>query len=99
MNKTFLKFSVIASLLALAACQPSGRDATADFAVKPKGFEDCIFANMSDGMTSVTAIRCPNSSVSTTVHGKHPVTSVTIDGEQVLPDTVVLDGIKYSRAE
>jgi len=62
----------------VAGCQPSVT--TADFPL-PAELQDCKLFELSDGINSITVVRCPNSTTSTTYReGKSDHTSVVVDG-------------------
>lgn len=67
----------------LMGCEPSVSVVNYPKAV---GFEDCKFARLSDGNTSITVGRCPNSTTTTKTHEKthekYPKTTVIIDGDE-----------------
>ena len=63
----------------LMGCEPSASVVNYPKAV---GFEDCKFARLSDGNTSITVGRCPNSTTTTKTHEKYPKTTVIIDGDE-----------------
>lgn len=52
--------------LAVAACQPSTKEVSADFRI-PKGLEDCSFYEMSPSglKATVMVVRCPQSDTAT----------------------------------
>ena len=59
-------------------CQPSVE--TANYPL-PAELQDCKLFKLSDGIHSITVVRCPNSTTSTTYReGKSDRTSVVVDG-------------------
>jgi hypothetical protein len=81
---------VILGLLALAGCtQPQQPVATTDLKQVP-GLTDCTYHRFysGHGSTTLIAVRCPNSSTTTTYQSGKTSTSV-----------VVIDGVEYVRRE
>ena len=61
-----------------AGCQPSVE--TAKYPL-PAELQDCKLFKLSDGLNSITVVRCPNSTTSTNYReGKSDRTSVVVDG-------------------
>ena len=100
----------IFTVLCLSSCgEPSASDISADYSVRPKAFKDCIIGKMSDGSQRIIAVRCPNSNTTTTYQtgGKSKTTHVVTVVEDVpaeeavteKPDTIVIDGVEYKKAE
>lgn len=71
-------------LCLLAACSPSVEEVVPVPAnIMPEELKDCKFFRLqNEHGGSITVVRCPNSTVSTTQHQKNPVTTITIDGEK-----------------
>ena len=63
----------------LMGCEPSAKVVNYPKAV---GFEDCKFVYLSNGSTSITVGRCPNSTTTTKTNEKYPKTTVIIDGDE-----------------
>lgn len=76
MNKTLILIPVLALV---AACGPAAQPTV--FEVLPDELKDCKFFYIrnSSGQT-LNVVRCPNSNTTAKTSGKHPVTTVTIDG-------------------
>jgi hypothetical protein len=76
------KIALIAlSALALTACGPSSEIKT--YPALPEFLKDCQFARVSEnGLSAITVGRCPNSTTTVMMHGKKPVTTITVDGVQ-----------------
>lgn len=74
------KIFAVVAVLALVGCHAETRDVKANFAI-PEELKDCTFTRMqSEGGSTITVVRCPNSNVSVTDHQKNPVTTITVDG-------------------
>lgn len=84
------RLTLILALLALAGCtQQQQLVATVDLKQVP-GLTDCTYHRFYSGQGSVSlvAVRCPNSSTTTTNHTGKTQTSV-----------VVIDGVEYVRRQ
>jgi hypothetical protein len=65
--------------LLAAGCEPSV--SPANYPLPPE-LADCKPFDLSNGIDSITVVRCPNSTTSTTFRqGKHDETSVVVDGQ------------------
>lgn len=70
-------------VMTLAACTPTATDVSAAYAVKPTELKDCQFFELRNSEGShITVVRCPNSTTSTTLHTKTPITTIVIDGKE-----------------
>ena len=69
-------------LIALIWClRPNIQDDSSNY-VLPAHLRDCSITILhGKQLSSITVIRCPNSSTTTKVQGKHPKTTVVIDGD------------------
>ncbi|HGH3630014.1 TPA: hypothetical protein ACJK7G_000358 [Acinetobacter baumannii] len=69
------------AVLFLAGCEPSTKEKTGDF-ILPPDLKDCRIYNLSDGSSTITTMRCPNSSTATQYRvGKSTRNSIVVDGE------------------
>ena len=83
--KLSLKTIVLSLVTAflLTGCEPSYKDYTESFTNLPEGLKDCkIYGIQNGNYMSLSVVRCPNSTVSTTYKsGKTTTTTVVIDGK------------------
>lgn len=91
--KIKLAIAAIVSLFILSGCDGTVQRAeeTVDLKNVP-GFEDCTFTKIDPGgvLPIVNAIRCPNSSTTSTYQAGKVKASVTV------VDTVVVNGVEYA---
>jgi hypothetical protein len=73
--------AISTAVLSIAACTPSGKvGAPVPMSAIPEGLKDCQFYVLENGMaTRYHIVRCPNSSASLTMPGKHPEYTSTIE--------------------
>lgn len=74
-----MKF-IFALSIVLVGCTPSSRDESNAFSL-PNELVDCSVTKLvSDQGVRYMVFRCPSSTTTTTMTGKHPVTTITVDG-------------------
>lgn len=77
MNKTLFVLAVIF----LTGCDRTTEERTEAF-ILPPDLEDCKIFKLSDGSTTITTMRCPNSATSTNYKdGKVHKISIAVDGD------------------
>ena len=80
---------VIIGVVMLTGCGESGyKDYTESFTNLPEGLKDCKIYYIKNGKDmSLSVVRCPNSTVSTTYKsGKTTLTTVVIDGKKYVSE-------------
>lgn len=79
---------VILGVIMLTGCEPSYKDYTKSFTNLPEGLKDCKIYGIQNGNSmSLSVVRCPNSTVSTTYKsGKTTTTTVVIDGKHYVSE-------------
>ena len=79
---------VVLSVVILTGCEPSYKDYTESFTNLPEGLKDCKIYGIQNGNSmSLSVVRCPNSTVSTTYKsGKTTATTVVIDGKKYVSE-------------
>lgn len=69
----------LVTVLLLAGCGPEAKVLT--YPILPAELNDCVFFKLrADSEAPITVVRCPNSTTSTTMKTKTPVTTIVVDG-------------------
>lgn len=111
MKKTFTLISVLIIAMSLSACSKETKESTANYDM-PEGLKDCkVYFMRSEGGGSITVVRCPLSSTSTTYSsGKSTATATVVEQANLPPsttssviqgktaDTVEIDGKTYRKS-